>query len=146
AQGAALFAELLAPRREADQAPNARFSVTNVNSHSLGVLGSRRTGRKINTVLIPKNSPLPRTVARVFKTSKPNQRSVVIKVLEGESERPEVCTQIGKCAIRDLPPNLPPGWPVQVSYTYEANGRLHVVARVKGHKARVVADFERANS
>jgi hypothetical protein len=45
-----------------------------------------------------------------------------------------------------LPPNLPKGWPVQVSYTYEANGRLHVVATVKGHKAGVVADFERANS
>jgi len=147
ALGAALYAELLAPRHGEGPTPNARFTVTNVNSHSLGVQGSEvDTGRKVNKVLIPKNSPLPRTVAKVFKTSKPNQRSVVIKVLEGESDRPEVCTEIGHCTIRDLPPDLPTGWPVQVSYTYQANGRLHVVARVKGHKAGVVADFERANS
>jgi molecular chaperone DnaK len=105
-----------------------------------------RTGRKVNKVLIPKNSPLPRTVAKVLKTAKPNPKNVVVKVLEAESDRPEICTQIGVCTIRHLPPNLPRNWPVQVSYTYSANGQLHVVAKVKGHKAGVVADFERANS
>jgi molecular chaperone DnaK len=117
AQGAALYADLLAPRPSAEPHPPS-FTMTNVNSHSLGVLGSHLgTGRKLNKVLIPKNSPLPRTATKVFKTSKPNQRSVVIKVLEGESEQPEACTQIGMCVIRDLPANLPKAWPVQVRYT-----------------------------
>ena len=52
---------------------------------------------------------------------------------------------VGK-AIRDLPPDLPVGWPVQVSYTYEANGRLHVAAKLKGHHASVTTDFVRENS
>jgi molecular chaperone DnaK len=104
-----------------------------------------QTGRKFNKILIPKNSPLPLTVTKDFKTYKPNQRSVQIKVLEGESEQPEVCTVIGVCAIRDLPADLPAGWPVRVSYSYEANGRLHVSAQLKGHAASVSADFEREN-
>jgi molecular chaperone DnaK len=146
AHGAALYAELLAARGGA--APSAApFTVTNVNSHSLGILGaSLNTGRKLNKVLIPKNSPLPMTATKVFKTGKPNQRSVAIRVLEGESRRPEVCTSIGTCTIRNLPPNLPAGWPVEVCYTYEANGRLHVTARLEGHEVGVTADFERENS
>jgi hypothetical protein len=56
-----------------------------------------------------------------------------------------VCTLIGTCAIRDLPPGLPAGWPVRVRYTYEPNGRLHVSAQLKGHKLGVTADFEREN-
>ncbi|MFO0925982.1 MAG: Hsp70 family protein [Gemmataceae bacterium] len=143
AHGAALYAELLAPRHARDE---PSFSVTNVNSHSLGILGANpETGRRLNKILIPKNAPLPHTVTKEFKTFRANQKAVVIKVLEGESDRPEVCTQIGVCAIRDLPANLPVGWPVLVSYTYESNGRLHVSARLKGHKAGVSTDFEREN-
>jgi molecular chaperone DnaK len=146
AHGAALYAELLAPRHGTAPAA-APFTVENVNSHSLGVLGTDpRTGRRLNKVLLPKNSPLPRTVTKVFKTFKPNQRSVVIQVLEGEAELPEACSQVGVCTIRDLPPDLPSGWPVQVSYTYEANGRLHVSAKLQGHRAGVTTDFVRENT
>jgi molecular chaperone DnaK len=146
AHGAALYAGLLAPAHGAAAAP-VEFTVTNVNSHSLGILGSDpKTGRKHNKILLRKNTPLPRTVTRVFKTYKPDQERVVITVLEGESDRPEACSQVGVCAIRNLPPGLPAGWPVQVSYTYEANGRLHVTAKVKGHAASVTTDFVRENS
>jgi molecular chaperone DnaK len=121
--------------------------VTNINSHSLGVLGADpETGRKLNKILIPKNTPLPAAMTKTFKTLKPNQRSVVIAVLEGESEKPEVCAHVGTCMITDLPPNLPAGWPVQVSYSYKANGRLHVEAKLKGHAASVTTDFMRENS
>jgi len=146
AQGAALYAELLAPRTASSAGAAPSFTVTNVNSHSLGILGSEPgTGRKFNKILIPKNTPLPHTVTKVFKTFRENQASVAIKVLEGESDRPEVCTLIGTCAIRDLPTGLPVGWPVKVSYTYEANGRLHVRAELQGHKSSVTAEFEREN-
>src|SRR5205823_3434977 len=118
-----------------------------VNSHSLGIMGTHpRTGEKLNKVLIRKNTPLPCTVTKGFKTFKPNQHEVVIKVLEGDSDKPELCSLVGVCAIRDLPPQLPAGWPVVVSYTYEANGRLHVAARLKGHDAGITTDFQRENS
>jgi molecular chaperone DnaK len=146
AHGAALYANLLAAEKGGTTTA-APFTVTNVNAHSLGILGSRpRTGRKLNKILVRKNTPLPQTVTKVFRTFKANQQSVAIKVLEGESSRPEFCHQVGVCAIRDLPPDLPAGWPVQVSYTYEANGRLHVAAKLKSHPAGVTTDFMRENS
>jgi molecular chaperone DnaK len=150
AHGAALYADLLLKKqgqKAGTPAAPPRFAVTNVNSHSLGVLGvDTRTGLKRNKVLIPKNTPLPHTVTRVFKTHRPHQANVVIQVVEGESERPEGCIKVGTCKIENLPPDLPADWPVQVSYSYESNGRLHVTGKVKGHDARVVADFQRDNS
>ncbi|MFO0881196.1 MAG: Hsp70 family protein [Gemmataceae bacterium] len=145
AQGAALYAHLLAPYLEQTD-EEANFIITNVNSHSLGVLSKDPVhGRKFNKILIPRNSPLPRTVSKVFKTFRPNQKAVMIQVLEGESDRPDACTTIGTCAIRDLPADLPAGWPVRISYSYEANGRLQVQAKLKGHAASVTAEFEREN-
>jgi molecular chaperone DnaK len=144
AHGAALYAERLAPRHPGS---SPAFQMTNVNSHSLGIVGSDpETGRRFNKVLIPKNSPLPHTVSKVFSTLKPGQRNVGINVLEGESDRPDCCTLIGHCVIRDLPPDLPAGWPIRVEYSYEPNGRLHVSAKVKGHAAGVSVDIERETS
>jgi molecular chaperone DnaK len=144
AHGAALYADLLLQSGKS-QAP--QFSITNVNSHSLGIVGvEASTGRRRNQILIPKNTPLPHSVTKVFKTHKPNQSSVAIRVVEGESERPEACIEIGLCSIGDLPPNLPAGWPVQVRYSYEANGRLHVNAKLKGQQEGVTTHFLRSSS
>jgi molecular chaperone DnaK len=145
AYGAALYADLVRRQRDKSAGP-APFAVTNINSHSLGMVGvDGQTGRRRNQILIPKNTPLPHTVTRVFKTQKPNQPAVVIRVVEGESERPEACIQVGVCTITSLPPNLPVGWPVQVSYSYEADGRLRVTAHVKGQTSAVTTTFQREN-
>ena len=144
AHGAALYAHLLA--KPVHEPKSADYSVTNINSHSLGIVSTDSTGNKFNKILIPKNTPLPCTVTKHFKTLKPNQGSVMIKVLEGESSRPEVCSQVGVCTIGDLPPHLPAGWPVLVSYKYEANGQLQVAAKVKGHDAGISTQFIRENS
>lgn len=155
AQGAALYADLLVQKlghaASADAgAPPAtppRFSITNVNSHSLGIVGTDpQTRRKRNVVLIPKNTALPHAVTRTFKTAKPNQRNVSVVVVEGESERPEACTQIGTCIVRNLPPNLPAGWPVEVGYRYEEDGRLTVSCKLKGQETGVTTEFIRDNS
>ncbi len=57
AHGAALHAGLLLARR--DGRP-ANFSISNVNSHSLGVVGiDPQTKRRRNGIVIPRNTPLP---------------------------------------------------------------------------------------
>jgi molecular chaperone DnaK len=146
AHGAALYAELLLQRQRPGGAP-PDFSVTNINSHSLGIVGvDNQTGMKRNLILIPKNTPLPHTVKRVFKTHRAGQPNVVIRIVEGESERPEMCSPVGVCTINGLPPQLPVGWPVQVSYSYEANGRLQVTAQIKGQKTSMTTEFVRDNS
>ena len=146
AHGAALYADLLLNRQGAGTG-KTEFAVTNVNSHSLGIVGiDTRTNRRCNRILIAKNTPLPHAVTKTFKTFRDNQRNVKIRILEGESERPEACSQVGTCTIQGLPPALPKGWPVQVTYAYEENGRLQVTAALKGHDAKATAEFARDNS
>ena len=129
AHGAALYAGMLMGHRAlAEKTP---CELINVNSHSLGVVGMHSsTKRVVNVILIPKNTALPCHVVRTFKTARADQRSVQVRVVEGESERPEACIALGECVVRDLPPGLPQNTPVEVEYAYHANGRLSVSARV----------------
>ena len=109
AHGAALFAGLLLQKQKPG-APAPDFAVTNVSSHSLGLAAiDPETKRRSNRVLIPKNTPLPHSVTRRFRTSKPGQKSVKLTILEGESEMPSACTKIGVGIIRGLPPEPAPG-------------------------------------
>jgi molecular chaperone DnaK len=144
AHGAALYADLIVQRRGGTQ---PRFSITNINSHSLGIVGiDPVTRQRRNQILIAKNTPLPQTVTRVFRTMQVGQPLVTIRVVEGESERPEACSQVGVLTIRDLPKDLPEGWPVQVSYSYQENGQLQVAAKLQGHPSIVTTYFLRENS
>ncbi len=128
------------PAGRAGGRPRSTFQVTNVNAHSLGVEGiDTETLRKKNVVLIPRNTPLPARHTERFATKSEGQRSIVIKVLEGESSQPGDCIAIGRTVVRDLPSGLPKGWPVEVTFEYGANGRLAVEALVPGthHQARL---------
>jgi len=143
ARGAAIYASHVLAE-QAQEGPGSSFKVTNVNSHSLGVEGiEQETLRKSNIVLIPRNTPLPARFTERFITKSAGQRSIVIQVLEGESSLPGECTAIGRTVIRDLPPGLPQGWPVEVTFEYGANGRLSVHGAVPGTHREVDLDIER---
>ena len=53
-----------------------------------------------------------------------------MNIVEGESEAPEYCTEIGKCVVRDLPDNLAAQTPIEVRFRYLENGRLTIVVSV----------------
>ena len=102
AHGAALHAGLILLAQS--RANRRAFSIKNVNSHSLGVVAiDPKTQRRRNAILIPRNTPLPVTAKRVFRTQKADQRSILVQIVEGESSVPDDCSQIGKCVVRDLP-------------------------------------------
>ncbi len=144
ARGAALYAAYLLGE-EGRAGRHAELTITNVNSHSLGVEGiDPATLRKTNVVLIRRNSPLPAKFTERFATKAENQRSIVIRILEGESSRPDECTTIGRTVIRDLPEGLPKNWPVEVTFEYGANGRLTVRAVLPGTDLNTALDLERA--
>ncbi len=144
AQGAALRAAQLLARARGEP---ATFRVKNVNSHSLGVVGTDpATGRARNGILIPRNTSLPVTAKRTFKTQKVGQKSILVQVVEGESPSPESCTPIGRCSVGRLPPNLPVGTPIDVIFRYHSNGRLKVRVTVPETNAQVDTVFTRENS
>jgi len=142
AHGAALYAAMLMNR--GGESGLATCKLENVNSHSLGVIGlDQKTQRRQNVVLIPKNTSIPCRVTRSFQTAKPNQRTVVVPVVEGESHRPDECIALGYCVVRDLPDGLPKGTKVRVEYSYGANGRISVSARVPSVRKSAHVDIER---
>jgi molecular chaperone DnaK len=102
-----------------------------VNAHSLGIeVRDRKTpeAEKLNDILIPKNSQLPASASRIYRTSKPSQRKVRVRVLQGEATQAEACIAIGECWITDLPKNLPRKSPIQVRCQLQANGMVVVSA------------------
>jgi len=139
AEGAAIHAGILEARatggdsRLGQAVLNRLRSVTatDVNSHSLGVKISdpNNRSRKINHIMIPKNTAIPHEVSQKFVTNAVNQQRIHICVLEGDAIDPDACTTIGDFRIMSLPPNLPAGAPVEVTYRYDKNGRIHASAR-----------------
>lgn len=114
-----------------EQGKRTKFKIKNVNSHSLGLVGHNlQTNRKQTAFLIPRNTHLPVLVERVFKTKMEGQDSLLIRIVEGESENPEECSKVGKCVVRDLPPDLPAKTPVRVRFRYGEDGRLSVAVKV----------------
>jgi molecular chaperone DnaK len=144
AHGAALHAGILLDK-SLGKSPS--FKIRNVNSHSLGVVGTDPiTKRERNAVLIPRNTPLPVVARRLFRTQKQGQNSVLLQIVEGESSSPADCTQIGRCAIRNLPPNLPEQAPIEVKFQYKENGRLIVVVTLPGTGTALKHELTRENS
>ena len=148
AQGAAIHAAILESqhRREdvglAERVRKmlARVRQENVNSHGLGVVATNpRNGRTVNHVMIARNSRLPTEKKQVFQTNHAGQQRVSVQVLEGDAPDPAACSLLGKCRISDLPPELPKGSPIEVTYAFDAAGRITVSARdVTGGRAAAI--------
>ncbi len=144
AHGAALHAAILLAKGRGERPV---IEVKNVNSHSLGVVATdSRTERRRNAILIPRNTALPVTAKRVFRTQKAAQRSILVQIVEGESASPEDCSQIGKCVVRDLPSDLPAQTPIEVRFSYQENGRLTVHVSVAGTHRELKHELTRENS
>jgi molecular chaperone DnaK len=110
----------------------------NVNSHSLGTLARNAEGRDVNVVMIQRNTAIPCEVKQKFTTRGPNQERIRVRILEGDAPDPDACYEIGQCVITDLPPNLPDRSPVELTYSFDVNGRIQVHARdlTGGREAR----------
>lgn len=144
-QGAAIYSAMLAAKRaprDQEGVPVEELpfdgevlttldslDVRHVNSHSLGVVARNRAGRKINSILIRKNTPIPHAVVKTFGLEMKGQTTVRVTILEGEAEDPSACSVVGKCLVSDLPPGLPRGAPVRITCRYDTDGRIHVEAR-----------------
>lgn len=143
ARGAAVYARYLLGQRELDaNAPKLR--IADVNSHSLGVEGvNLQTLRAENVALIPRNTALPCEIKRTFVTRTDNQPNVKVQLLEGESSLPAHCSRLATATIRNLPPCLPKGTPIDVRYELQANGRLTVSAAIRGHGDNAQIELQR---
>ena len=144
ARGAALYAESLRARDAGGAAGPHESELTRrlrtlkhrtVNAHSLGVeVLDARTGEMENCILIPKNSAIPTQASQRFATSEPTHAggmNLKVRALEGEAPDPRACMELGLCCVENLPPGLPAGSPVVVTFSYTEEGRVDVTAFVE---------------
>ena len=143
AHGAALHAAICLSELSGE---TARFSVKNVNSHSLGVIGVEpATGRPRTGHIIPRNTPLPITARRRFRLRK-GQTSIMLQVVEGESKSPDACIMIGQCDINGIPADLDENSELEVRFRYRKDGRLSMQFLIEGTNINLDHEFKRENS
>ncbi|HEU4710270.1 MAG TPA: Hsp70 family protein [Pyrinomonadaceae bacterium] len=117
-----------------EMADLARSKIINVSSKSLGIAATDHESREeFVAFLIHSNTPVPAELTQTdFGTLEPNQQAVTIRVMEqgGHGESPQLSdnVEIGEGEITGLPPNLPAGTPIHVTFRLEEDGTLRVRA------------------
>lgn len=102
------------------------IEVTDVNSHSLGVI-VHNNDQPMASFILNRNTPLPASGEQTYYTLEDGQTKLYLQVVEGEDEDPDYDTVIGTTMLRLAP--RPKGSPIGVSMQYDVNGIVHV--RVK---------------
>ena len=124
-------------REQFSASDGSLIKVTNITTHTLGVvLWDDGKVEEYVFSMIPKMTTIPSEVKNSFGTAKANMKNAVIRVVEGESTMPGECTPLGICDI-ELPPFLPKGSPVELTYYYNENQVLEVVVEAYGRTNRV---------
>ncbi len=151
AKGAAIHAAILEARNRSDSHFGDRVKKLlegirqeDVNSHGLGIVAmDPRSKKAVNHIMIPRNKTLPFEISQTFQTNKENQTRISVQVLEGDAPDPVACSLLGKCRVTNLPDNLPKGTPVEVTYSFDKNGRISVSAREKTSGKEATIEIER---
>lgn len=105
------------------------LQITDVTSHSLGIEAFvPGTNQKINSILIPRNSPIPTEVSKEFITTIAGQTAIKITLYQGEFADAALCNPIGDFILSGLPANRQPGCKVRVTIICGENGIVEVTA------------------
>ncbi|MBV9614098.1 MAG: Hsp70 family protein [Ktedonobacteraceae bacterium] len=127
-------------------------SITNVASHSFGIIATIDYGtprsRKVISNLVRTNDPLPVIQTKTYGTIEAEQNTVILEIMENTEEtwivEPEKYTseaEIGTVTLT-LPPGLPEGAPIEVTFEMNSQGRLLVTGRQPDSKRMINTVFE----
>ena len=150
ALGAAVQAALLAARASADPAdapaaPAAPSTTPPVAIHDVTALGlgvvtfDEGSGSYQNTVLLPRNSPVPGSGSEDFVTSEAGQTNVLVEITEGDDEDVEFVTVVGRGQI--ALPYRDDRAPVRVVISFSANAVIFAEV-FDGGDGRKLGDLE----
>ena len=81
------------------------------------------------SVIIPRNTTVPTKASKIYSTVKDMQTSVNIKVLQGESKVAHQNRVLGFFSFLGLPPGPAGTAQVEVTFSIDANGIVHVTAK-----------------
>ncbi|MES2706791.1 MAG: Hsp70 family protein [Verrucomicrobiota bacterium] len=116
--------------------------VDEVCNHSYGTLAlfeDAATGHTVfaNSIVIPKNTPIPCQKSETYVTSEDNEDTIEVEITQGEDTDPKYVDVIGRILLK-VPPNRPAGCEITVTYAYDENQRVH--ATIKDERSGKVTD------
>ena len=135
ALGAALHAGLTMLREKPDAVPAGiagglkDINLTDVCNHSYGTICApvdKETGRRVieNRIILKKNTPLPCEASQTFYTVSKGQTRLEGTITQGEDTAVEYVNKIATHKL-ELPPDRPAQCPIEVTYSYDVNQRMH---------------------
>lgn len=132
---------------------SSKLSITNVLSSTYGMetLDDKDQPFIANMLMI--NTPLPATVTKTFYTHSEGQTSIAIKIYESRSNdealaiegRTPVTKGEGISMKFNSSKPLPQSTPLEISFTLDNSGFLHILAKELLYQGVAEADFELSN-
>lgn len=109
---------------------DSKVVIKDVSSHSIGVISiDSKSGHKINSIILNRNSPLPAKSRRSFYTIEDNQEAIKLQITEGELEEIDYITIIGEFEIK-LPAKLKKDTQVDIEMILDENQIIHVFTSI----------------
>ncbi|MFN7563978.1 MAG: Hsp70 family protein [Prosthecobacter sp.] len=137
ALGAALFAKKSAKIQE----------VCNASYGTVAMVYNAKTKEEklMNSVVIPKNSPIPCSRTQVYQTSEDNERIIEVDITQGEDEDAKYVDVIGRITL-DVPAGRPKGCEIAVTFSYDENQRVRalIVDKQSGRSKEVAVSYKGA--
>jgi molecular chaperone DnaK (HSP70) len=110
---------------------NATIKIVNVTSRSFGVIVYKNDELCVSNLILV-NDPLPANVTQKFYTREDNQIGVDITIVDNFISDKDCDTsdsrEIGKAELA-IPPNMPKGTPIEITYQLTEQGLLRMHAR-----------------
>jgi molecular chaperone DnaK len=108
-----------------------RKKITDVMSHSLGMIAVSEDGKRYrNSIILKKNEPIPYSESRQYQLEIGRSREAQLEVYltQGESDDPLTCIYLGKYVFSNFPSNTDRVALIDITYTYNQNGIVEVKA------------------
>ncbi|MDR0548212.1 MAG: Hsp70 family protein [Deltaproteobacteria bacterium] len=121
---------------------NVEKILVDVTSHTLSLMANDYNVAKCIPI-IPRNTPIPATRSHLFYSGIPNQKMGLLAVFQGESDLPKDNEFIGSTPFYlNSVNNLSR---IEVEFSYDSNGMIHLVAEQKGQKRKIAIDLDSRN-
>jgi molecular chaperone DnaK len=123
---------------------NAAQILVDVTAHTLSLMvADHYTNKTYCSPIIPRNTPIPATRSQLYSTAVANQEIGMLVVFQGESIEVSENECIGSAPLHLA--KVRSRTPIEVEYSYDVNGMIHVVAEQKGYNRKLELDLDSRN-